>query len=82
VPAEDQGRIQGFNYAVNTVAWATGPYAYWCGNGGNSDGEGGSEARVLAKPPEEALLPCQSPLPSPCTLLSSRSTIAHLLATC
>jgi len=29
VSAEEQGRVQGFNYAVNTVAWATGPYAYW-----------------------------------------------------
>lgn len=25
----DQGRVQGFNYAIMTAAWAIGPYAYW-----------------------------------------------------
>mmetsp|Transcript_7948 Transcript_7948/g.13323 ORF Transcript_7948/g.13323 Transcript_7948/m.13323 type:complete len:318 (-) Transcript_7948:812-1765(-) len=26
---EDQGRVQGFNYAVMTVAWCVGPFMYW-----------------------------------------------------
>jgi len=28
-PAEQQGRVNGFNYAVSTAAWATSPYAFW-----------------------------------------------------
>lgn len=28
-PLEVQGRVQGINYAVMTVAWALGPFAYW-----------------------------------------------------
>jgi predicted MFS family arabinose efflux permease len=28
-PLEVQGRVQGFNYAVMTVSWALGPFAYW-----------------------------------------------------
>jgi MFS family permease len=27
--AEEQGRVNGFNYAISTAAWASGPYAYW-----------------------------------------------------
>jgi hypothetical protein len=29
VGPEEQGRVQGFNYAVTCIAWATGPFAYW-----------------------------------------------------
>eukprot|EP00615_Pteridomonas_danica_P003255 CAMPEP_0114363980 /NCGR_PEP_ID=MMETSP0101-20121206/27098_1 /TAXON_ID=38822 ORGANISM="Pteridomonas danica, Strain PT" /NCGR_SAMPLE_ID=MMETSP0101 /ASSEMBLY_ACC=CAM_ASM_000211 /LENGTH=86 /DNA_ID=CAMNT_0001511143 /DNA_START=123 /DNA_END=380 /DNA_ORIENTATION=- len=27
--ADQQGQVNGFNYAVSTLAWAVSPYAYW-----------------------------------------------------